>query len=62
MSRFKKSLVRIIVIADDRRLDVRDLLLALYKGKTYGRGFAILALNMPLDSFQAKNTGVTGLD
>jgi hypothetical protein len=62
VSRFKKSLVRIIIIADDRRLDIRDLLLALYKGKTYGRGFAILALNMPLDSFQGKKTEVSGLD
>jgi hypothetical protein len=60
--RFKKSLVRIVVIADDQRRDIRDLLLALYSGKAYGRGFAIIALNMPLDSFQGKNTGVTGLE
>ena len=62
VGRFKKSLLRIVVIADDQRLDVRDLLLAFYRGKAYGRGFAILALNVPLDSFQAKNTGVIGLE
>jgi hypothetical protein len=60
--RFKKSLVRIILIADDTRLDVRDMLLALYTEKAYGLGFAMLSLNMPLDSFQGKNTGVIGLD
>ena len=60
--RFKKSLVRIILIADDTPRDVRDMLLALYTEKAYGLGFAMLSLNMPLDSFQGKSTGVTGLE
>jgi hypothetical protein len=62
VKRFKKSLVRIILIADEVRLDVRDMLLALYTEKAYGLGFAMLSLNMPLDSFQGKNTGVVGLE
>ena len=60
--RFKKTLVRIIVIVDDNRLDIRDLLLALYDGKAFGLGFAVLALNAPLDSFEGKSAGGVGLE
>jgi hypothetical protein len=31
IDRFKKTLVRVVIVAENNRLDIRDLLLGLYK-------------------------------